>query len=147
MTAICAESQGYFCIKLDYLCGQGTDMLCFRRGLRDKTNNESFTLVEANPTLRQNAFLLVEIKESGSEYKKALKNIINSLRVLNSDIRPKRAVVVIKEKIGKYPESINITELTSQIETDYKVKLETIFIDEIENSDLKDIKDLILNFE
>jgi len=118
-------------------------MLCFRKGLKDKEGNESF-IFKVNPTFRQNAFL-VEIKESVSEYQKALTNVLNSLRVLNNDIRPKRAFVIIKERISRNLR--NITEFIKQIELKYHVKLETVFIDEIENSDLKDIKDFILKFE
>jgi len=144
MTVIYAESQGYSCLKLDYLCGQGADMLCFKKESEDRENKESFNFVEANPTFRQNAFL-VEIKESSSEYKEALDRIIKSMQILNSDIRPKRAFVVLKERIGKDPR--NITEFISRIELKYRIQLERIFIDEIENSDLKGIKDLILKFE
>jgi len=95
-------------------------MLCFR-----KDSNESFILIKANPTFRQNAFL-VEIKESVSEYEKALMNILNSLRILNNDIRPKRAFVIIKERIGRNLR--NITEFIKQIELKYHVKLETVFL-------------------
>jgi len=136
VTVVYAESQGYSCIKLDYVCGRGADMLCFKKEL----------VVMANPSFRNNAFL-VEIKESGTiaKYKEALDRIEKSLQSLNSDLRPRKAYIVFKERINKDLGQIN--KEIYETEKEYRIQLNEIFIDEIENSDLRHIKNIILEFE
>ena len=136
MTVVYAESQDYSCIKLDYLCGKGADMLCFLRG----------STIIANPAFRNNAFL-VEIKDSStiSKYREALDRIQKSLQNLNSDIRPKRAYIVFKEKANK--DFSQVLQKINEIKRIYDIQLKEIYVDEIENSDLRHIKNLILEFE
>ena len=136
MTVVYAESQGYLCIKLDYLCGKGADILCFLRG----------SVIMANPSFRNNAFL-VEIKDSStiSKYREALDRIQKSLQNMNSDIRPRRAYIVFKERASKdFSQAI---QKINEIKRIYGVQLKEIYIDDVENSDLKHIKNIILEFE
>jgi len=136
VTVIYAESQGYSCIKLDHLCGKGADMLCFKREPK----------IMANPSFRNSSFL-VEIKESSttSKYKEALDRIEKSLQSLNSDLRPRKAYIIFKEKANKDPDQIK--KEIYETEKAYHIQLIEIFIDEIENSDLRHIKNVILEFE
>ena len=136
MTVVYAESQGYSCIKLDYLCGKEPDMFCFLGG----------SMMMVNPNFRNNAFL-VEIKDSStiSKCREALDRIEKSLQNLNSDIKPRRAYIVFKERA--YQDFSQAIQKINEIKRIYGIQLKEIYIDEIENSDLKPIKNIILEFE